>query len=51
MIKKNDVVYYKVKLQKLFQEAKSNGIEIELGLKEIAFTDKGTTERAVVKLP
>ena len=46
MKKNDDVVYYKVKLQKLFQQAYESGIEIELSHKEVSFINHQTVERA-----
>lgn len=46
MLKKDDVVYYKVKLQELFNQAKENGIEIELGMKAVSFIDAKSKECA-----
>jgi len=39
MLRKDDPVYYKVKLQKLFKEAYDNNIVVELGLKEVSFSN------------
>ena len=44
MLRKDDVVYYKVKLQELFKQAKENGLEIELGMKEVSFIDNKSKE-------
>lgn len=49
MLRKDDVVYYKIKLKELFTKAKNNKIEIMLGMKEVSFIDKTTGEIVNVK--
>lgn len=49
MLRKDDVVYYKVKLQELFNQAQRNGLEIELGMKEVSFINNISKERASAK--
>jgi len=46
MLRKDDVVYYKVVLNELFKQAKENGIEIELGLREVSFINPISKEQA-----
>jgi hypothetical protein len=47
MLRKDDPVYYKVKLQQLLNLAVENGVKIELGLKEVSFiSDSIYPERA-----
>lgn len=46
MLRKDDVVYYKVKLEKLFEEAKQNNIIVELKNERILFIDKNIGECA-----
>jgi len=48
MLTKDDPVYYKSKLKKLFKDAKDNGITIEITKDAIIFFDKETGERAGV---
>ena len=51
MLRKDDPVYYKVKLEALFKQALENGLEIEFGMKEVSFIDSGLIpERASAKL-
>jgi len=50
MFRKDDVVYYKTKLQKLFKDAKDNEIKIEIKDGVVLFLDKQTGEIASVKL-
>jgi len=38
MLRKDDPVYYKVKLERLFAQALENGLEVELGLQEVFFS-------------
>lgn len=49
MLRKNDPVYYKVKIQELFEQAIENGLEIELGMKEVSFI-ADNNERASARL-
>jgi len=49
MLRKDDPVYYKVKLEQLFTQALENGLEIELGMKEVSFI-ADNNERASAKL-
>ena len=49
MLRKDDPVYYKVKLEDLFKQALANGLEIELGMKEVSFINS-CYERASAKL-
>ncbi len=49
MLRKDDVVYYKVKLNQLFKQAKENGLVIELGTKEVLFINPINNERASAK--
>ena len=44
MLTKNDPVYYKIKLQKLFKDAKDNNITIEIKNNAVIFFDKETGE-------
>lgn len=46
MLRKDDVVYYKKKLQELFKQASENNIEIELSNTEVSFIDNVSKERA-----
>ena len=46
MLRKNDPVYYKVQLLKLFEEARENGLEVDF--EYIKFKDKNTGEIAGV---
>jgi len=50
MLRKDDVVYYKVKLQKLLEEAKQNNIVVKLNNERILFIDKSIGECASVKI-
>ena len=46
MLRKDDVVYYKVELKKLFNQAESNGLEIEVNMGEVSFINNNSRERA-----
>jgi len=46
MLQKDDVVYYKSKLQKLLKEAEDNKITVEIKDKSIMFIDKISGEMA-----
>jgi hypothetical protein len=46
---KEDVIYYKVKLKKLFEQAKKHGIDIELKESEVLFVSN-IGERAGVRI-
>lgn len=48
MLTKDDVVYYKVKLQKLFKEAKVHNIRIDIKDGTVLFFNKETGEIAQV---
>jgi hypothetical protein len=49
LISKEDVVYYKVKLKKLFEQAKKHDIDIELKESEVLFVSN-IGERAGVRI-
>lgn len=49
MLRKDDVVYYKVVLNELFKQAKGNGLIVELGMKEVSFINPINNERASAK--
>ncbi|WP_291566758.1 MULTISPECIES: hypothetical protein [unclassified Clostridium] len=44
MLRQDDPVYYKVKLQELFNQAQRNGLEIELGMKEVSFINNTSSQ-------
>jgi len=46
MLQKDDVIYYKLKLQKLLKEAENNEITVEVKDNSIMFIDKNTGEMA-----
>ena len=50
MLQKDDVVYYKVKLQQLFKQAYENGLEIKLSTTEVSFIDNKSKEGVSAKL-
>lgn len=50
MLRKDDVVYYKVKLLDLIKEATNNGIKIELDTQQVSFYDNKSKERTIIRI-